>query len=130
MGHSGTMRARRAIGLWRSAVFLCLAGVAAFACSCSKSPLGPEDNTWRFTPGHVERFTFAPFRGARRCWIYLPPGYSWDTRSYPVLYMTDGELVFDGPAGMHVDRVCESMIRRGEIRPLIVVAIENESPQR
>src|SRR5688572_8047759 len=31
----------------------------------------------------------------RRVWIYLPPSYSSSTRKYPVLYMHDGQNVFD-----------------------------------
>jgi len=41
-----------------------------------------------------------------------------------VLYITDGQAVFNW---MHLDRVCEELIRRGEIEPLIVVAITEPS---
>ena len=42
-----------------------------------------------------------------------------------MLYLNDGEIAFDGPDGMHANRICEDLIRRGEIQPLIVVAIAN-----
>jgi predicted alpha/beta superfamily hydrolase len=48
-----------------------------------------------------------------------------------VLYVQDGELAFDVQGGMHINRICESLIGRGEIEPIIVVAIENgPNPQR
>jgi len=32
---------------------------------------------------------------ARRVWLYLPPGYATSRRRYPVLYLQDGQNVFD-----------------------------------
>jgi len=34
-------------------------------------------------------------RQARRIWIYLPPDYSSSKRKYPVIYMHDGQNLFD-----------------------------------
>ena len=76
-------------------------------------------------PGQVETFSEPGFRSGRRCLIYLPPGYATSGDRYPVLYATDGEWVFDGNDEMHVNRICEDLIRQGEIRPIIVVTIEN-----
>jgi enterochelin esterase-like enzyme len=45
-----------------------------------------------------------------------------------VLYATDGEAVFDGSGEIHANRICEDLIRQGEIRPIIIVAIDNASP--
>jgi enterochelin esterase-like enzyme len=39
--------------------------------------------------------------------------------------VNDGELAFDGSGAMHMHRICEGLIRRGEIEPLIVVAVGN-----
>lgn len=69
--------------------------------------------------------------------VYLPPGYERETaRRYPVLYLHDGQNVFDG-ATAHVpgqewgvDETCERLIPRGEIEPLIVVAIEHAASAR
>jgi len=99
--------------------------VLATTLACAIAPTGPKGLTWRFLPGHVESLRYAPFRDGRQCWIYLPPGYSTSDRHYPVLYVNDGEIAFDGTVGMHINRICEDLIRRGEIEPLIVVAIEN-----
>src|SRR5438094_289881 len=97
--------------------------------SCSKQPVGPMQNIWRPLPGHVESLVVPAFRNGRQCWVYLPPGYSTSTRRYPDLYVHDGQWTFDQKAGMHVNRICEDLIRRGEMEPIIVVAIE-EAGQR
>ena len=82
-------------------------------------------NIWRLLPGHVESLIIPAFRSGRQCWVYLPPGYETASRHYPVLYVNDGQWVFDEQGGMHVNRICEDLIRRGEIEPIIVVAIDN-----
>ena len=67
--------------------------------------------------------------------VWLPPGYDTDTtRRYPVLYMHDGQNLFDPKhtyAGIDwgVDEAMARMIAAGEVRPAIVVAIWN-SPKR
>ncbi len=105
-----------------------LLAASLLAGACSRTPLDPNVAGWRALPGHVERFSEPSFRAGRRCWVYLPPSYAWSGDRYPVLYATDGESVFDDGGEMHVNRVCEDMIRSGEIRPIIVVAIENPFP--
>lgn len=95
---------------------------AMAAMSCARTPTGPNDNIWHSVPGRIESLSFAPFRGSRPCWVYLPPGYENTDRRYPVLYVNDGELAFH--TGVHADRIAESLIRRGEIEPIIMVAID------
>jgi len=102
------------------AVFL----LAATICGCGSSPNGPNANAWHFLPGDVRPLSVPSFRQGLQCWVYLPPNYSYTSRRYPVLYLTDGQAVF---VGMHVNRICEELIRRGEIEPLIVVAITEPS---
>ncbi|HET9328264.1 MAG TPA: alpha/beta hydrolase-fold protein [Candidatus Eisenbacteria bacterium] len=98
-------------------------GAAALLVSCSSLPEGPNDNAWRLLPGHVETLQVPAFRNGRQCWVYLPPGYATSTRRYPVLYMNDGQTAFEGNSGIHVNRICEDLIRSGEIEPIIVVAV-------
>jgi predicted alpha/beta superfamily hydrolase len=98
--------------------------LAATMCGCGNAPDSPNENAWHFTPGDVRPLSVSSFRQGRPCWVYLPPNYAYDNRRYPVLYLTDGQAVF---VGMHVDRVCEELIRRGEIEPLIVVAVTEPS---
>lgn len=81
--------------------------------------------------GHVESFVLAPFLGGRRCWVYLPPDYLESTASYPVLYMHDGQNLFDQATSFagewQVDEACELLIANREIEPIIVVGIENSA---
>ncbi|MDX2183991.1 MAG: alpha-amylase family glycosyl hydrolase [Gemmatimonadaceae bacterium] len=72
---------------------------------------------------------------ARNVEVWLPPGYdaSGSTR-YPVLYMHDGQNVFNPATSMGgvdwgVDETMTSLIADGTIRPAIVVATWN-SPKR
>ncbi len=70
----------------------------------------------------------------RRVWTYLPPGYATSTDRYPVLYMLDGQNVFDLGTSFagewNVDETCEQLITTQQMRPLIVVAIDNGSEDR
>jgi len=69
--------------------------------------------------------------------VYLPPGYEQEqTRRYPVLYMQDGQNIFDASTsffvGMerHLDEKAQSLIVRGAIRPLIIVGIYSTGQDR
>lgn len=73
----------------------------------------------------------------RRLIVYVPPGYEEaKERRYPVLYLQDGQNVFDGEtAYVHgqewfVDETAERLIATGEVEPLIVVAIDNSGERR
>ena len=66
----------------------------------------------------------------RRVWLYLPPGYASSGRRYPVLYMQDGQNVFDrltafaGEWG--VDETLNQLAASGQDPTgCIVVAIDN-----
>jgi predicted alpha/beta superfamily hydrolase len=84
--------------------------------------------------GHVESFTHAPFLDGRRVWVYLPPGYAEVSRRYGVLYMHDGQNLFDARTSFagewQVDEACERLIAAGEIDPILVVGIENGGARR
>src|SRR5688572_19632782 len=67
--------------------------------------------------------------------VYLPPGY--DPRGvqrYPVLYLQDGQNVFDKATSIgeewQVDETAQQLITDGEIRPIIIVAIFHAVEQR
>jgi predicted alpha/beta superfamily hydrolase len=69
--------------------------------------------------------------------VYLPPGYEDETeRAYPVLYMQDGQNLFDGRTSFIKDRtweMCEQtdeVIEAGEVEPLIIVGIYNTGERR
>lgn len=82
---------------------------------------------------HHDGFPSKALGNSRTVLVYLPPGYdeSPDAR-YPVLYMHDGQNLFDAGTSFigvewGVDETLERMITEGEVRPLIVVAIYNTS---
>ena len=68
----------------------------------------------------------------RRIWIYLPQGYEKTKKEYPVLYMHDGQNIFDeytaGFGEWGVDECLDSLIHAGK-QACIVVGIDN-GPQR
>lgn len=85
--------------------------------------------------GHVETITVEGFLGGRRVWIYLPPGYADDPAvHFPVLYMLDGQNLFDAATSFvgewEVDETCEREIAAGRIAPLVVVGVDNGSRDR
>ena len=70
----------------------------------------------------------------RRVWLYLPPDYETNTaRHYPVLYMHDGQNVFDGATSFvgewGVDETLDSLHAAGELS-LIVVAVDHGDARR
>ncbi|HKI84405.1 MAG TPA: alpha/beta hydrolase-fold protein [Candidatus Krumholzibacteria bacterium] len=79
--------------------------------------------------GHVESFVEPSFLHGRHCWVYLPPGYAEGDRRYPVLYMHDGQNLFDKERSYagewQLDETLERMIAGKELPALIVVGIEN-----
>lgn len=71
---------------------------------------------------------------ARNIEVWLPPGYDPEKR-YPVLYMHDGQMLFDAQKTWNkqewgVDEVISTMIANESIPPLIVVGIWNISENR
>lgn len=64
----------------------------------------------------------------RRIWIYLPPGYAVCKKKYPVLYMQDGQNLFDNATSFAgewgVDDYLDSISKTGK-KEVIVVGIDN-----
>ncbi len=69
----------------------------------------------------------------RRVWLYLPPGYATSRTRYPVLYMQDGQNVFDAATSFagewRVDESLDSLAARGDAGA-IVVAVDNDGAHR
>lgn len=69
----------------------------------------------------------------RRVWLYLPPGYATSQARYPVLYMHDGQNVFDASTSFAgewgVDETLDSLHARGD-SGVIVVAVDNGQQKR
>ncbi len=80
-------------------------------------------------PAH-QSFTLksATLKETRRLNVYTPPGYdAAGATRYPVLYMPDGGVKEDFP---HVATTIDTAIRAGEMRPVILVGIENTERRR
>lgn len=91
--------------------------------------------TTRTLVGDMSETTVPGFLSDRRVWVYLPPGYATDTAtSYPVLYMLDGQNLFDRGTSFagewQVDEALEAGIAAGEIAPVIVIGIDNGGAAR
>lgn len=86
----------------------------------------------RTLSGDVTEHSEPGVLSGRRLWVYLPPGYdAAPSARYPVLYMLDGQNVFDQSTSFAgewgVDEALETLIPSGEVEPLIVVAIDNSA---
>lgn len=69
----------------------------------------------------------------RKIWLYLPPDYENSTKSYPVLYMHDGQNLFDAQTSFagewQVDETLNTLFEQGDYG-IIVVGIENGGASR
>jgi predicted alpha/beta superfamily hydrolase len=74
-------------------------------------------------------FVIPQLQRVRRIWIYLPDGYAGSADHYPVLYMHDGQNVFDDATSFSgewgVDECLDTMKKK-----CIVVAIDNGGNKR
>jgi len=68
----------------------------------------------------------------RRVWVYLPPSYNSSTKKYPVLYMHDGQNVFDDATSFSgewgVDEAIDTLGLK--TKECIVVGIDNGGDKR
>ena len=73
-------------------------------------------------------FYIPELKRTRRIWIYLPPGYATSKKRYGVLYMHDGQNLFDNATSYSgewgVDEYLDSIFKKGE-KEVIVVGIDN-----
>ncbi|MEJ6007921.1 alpha/beta hydrolase-fold protein [Paucibacter sp. AS339] len=69
----------------------------------------------------------------RQVRLYLPPGYASSSKRYPVLYMHDGQNLFDDATAYagewKVDETLNALARAGKLE-LIVVGIDNGQDKR
>lgn len=92
---------------------------------------------WSTAAGNVfildDSFYMPQLDRYRRIWMYLPPDYDTDTASYKVLYMHDGQNVFDLATSFagewEVDETLNTMYEAGD-PGCIVVAIDNGGAER
>lgn len=69
----------------------------------------------------------------RRIWLYLPPDYATSAKRYPVLYMQDGQNLFDNQTSFsgewQVDETLNSLFNQGDYGA-IVVGVDNGGANR
>ena len=110
----------------------------AFAQAPAAKPAPPCKHT---ITGDLEVFDFASkvFGNTRSIRVFLPPGYTDPAnkdRKYPVLYMFDGQNLFDACTTYdhihewEIDETITRLVHEGRIEPLIVVGIDNGKEQR
>jgi len=90
--------------------------------------------------GHIhkiEKFKSRLLRTERDLIVYLPPGYDQQPhRRFPVLYLQDGQNLFDGSTSFipgkywRVGETADHLIGTGAIQPLIIVGIYNSGKRR
>ena len=86
---------------------------------------------------HYPAITSRFLTQAHELMVCVPPGYETDTdRHYPVVYLHDGQNVFDeypmAPFGVQwgVDTTARALIHAGALEPIILVAIGNAGRDR
>ena len=118
------------------ALLVCFSPVGARALSATQSAPSCQSTV----VGELEKRTFpsTTFGDPQTLRIWLPPGYNDPAnaqRRYPVLYMMDGENLFDVcTAGFHhewqIDETLTKLIGDGSVEPLIVVGIDSPGKRR
>jgi len=104
----------------------------------SEQPPEPAGNSSVVGDLRLHTFSSRIFHNARRLRVWLPPAY--DTlenrdRHYPVLYLNDGQNLFDRVtafAGVEweVDETADRLIRQQAIPPMIIAGIDNATTDR
>jgi predicted alpha/beta superfamily hydrolase len=97
--------------------------------------IAPSEGTQRDRTRSGDIRSMGPLRapqlgGTREVLVYLPPGYRGGEDRYPVLYMLDGQNVFDEStsyigAEWGLDEAMEKGVPAGTLRPCIIVAVYN-----
>lgn len=67
--------------------------------------------------------------------MYVPPGYAQSDARYPVLYLQDGQNIFDpatafGGQDWRADITADTMVELGEIEPPIIVGVYHTGVRR
>jgi metallo-beta-lactamase class B len=78
-------------------------------------------------------FKMPQLNRSRRIWVYLPAPYKNSKKHYPVMYLQDGQNIFDDYTSAYgewgVDECLDSLFTKGK-RPCIVIGIDNGGETR
>jgi predicted alpha/beta superfamily hydrolase len=79
------------------------------------------------------QFWMPQLNRSRRIWLYLPPDYQTSEKHYPVIYMKDGQNIFDAATSFsgewQVDETLNTLFANGDYGA-IVVGIDNGGAER
>jgi len=99
---------------------------------CEDSPAKPHSLTGKIV--YHENFYIPQLDRYRTIRIYLPAEYDITLNRYSVLYMHDGQNLFDNATSFagewKIDESLEKLTQQGEIKGLIVVGIDNHPTKR
>ena len=76
---------------------------------------------------HLDQACSTALGNCRDVSAYLPPGYDADEKPYPVLFMHDGQNIWDdhtccfGHTGWEINVTLDSEIAAGHVRPIVVI---------
>jgi predicted alpha/beta superfamily hydrolase len=81
------------------------------------------------------RFSSSYLSTPRDVIVYVPPGYDTSDARYPVLYLQDGQNLFDAATAFfgnewRADVAADDAIRDGSVEPLILVGLYNTGVRR
>ena len=80
-----------------------------------------------------EKFEIPQLNTTRRIWIYLPPNYKQSGKKYPVMYLQDGQNLFDDQTSYagewQIDETLNQLFKEGK-GEVIVVGIDNGDEKR
>lgn len=109
-------------------------------CALAMGAIAEDAPRRKSLTGHIEHhpgFVSKVMGNTRNLIVYLPPDYDKSpTERFPVLYMHDGQNIFDGMTSYipnqewRADETAESMIRAGLIPSIIIVGIDNAGIDR
>jgi predicted alpha/beta superfamily hydrolase len=95
------------------------------------TPRAKDDGRLRLHPRFPSKYLSTP----RDLLVYLPPGYEDSDVRYPVLYLQDGQNLFDpatafGGNEWRADITADELIRGGTVEPMILVGLYNTGVRR
>ncbi|WP_020570749.1 alpha/beta hydrolase [Neolewinella persica] len=105
-----------------------------FSCPADKKKEAPRSSTALPNVTVVDQvFTIPGLDRERQIRVYVPPGYETSGKSYPVLYMHDGQNLFDDSTSFvgewHVDEIM-NRLAEDQVLELIVVGVDNGQGKR
>ena len=104
-------------------------GLALLACNRQKSIVVQHESGVHV----IDSFYMPQLERYRNIWVYLPPDYQTSRKQYPVLYMHDGQNLFEDSTSFigewRIDETLDSFYQQGDYG-CMVIGIENDGKHR